>query len=381
MHPTPDFIPDGQILIVDDTPANIDVLDQILEEEGYKISVAPTGEAALKLAPKINPDLILLDIMMPGIDGFETCRQLKADSLTRDIPILFLTAKNEGADIAKGFSLGAVDYITKPFLEEEVCARIRFHLQRRQLLRQLKESNQKLTEVNELKNKFLGMASHDLRSPITSIRGYARILLDQAKDLPEDARLDFLDSIHEISGHMLDLLSDLLNISMIESGKLDLRFVSGSLKTVVEERSRIFKFIAEQKNITIHSELDEIPGFSFDANRIGQVVDNLLSNAIKFSPAGKDIHIFLKQNQDQAVFSVQDEGPGISEEDQGKLFQHFQKLDVRPTGNEPSHGLGLAIAKKMVEAHRGRLNVVSAPGQGANFSFEIPMSSMASPNL
>ena len=215
MHPTPDFIPDGQILIVDDTPANIDVLDQILEEEGYKISVAATGEAALKLAPKINPDLILLDIMMPGIDGFETCRQLKADSLTRDIPILFLTAKNEGAAIAKGFSLGAVDYITKPFLEEEVCARIRFHLQRRQLLRQLKESNQKLTEVNELKNKFLGMASHDLRSPITSIRGYARILLDQAKDLPEDARLDFLDSIHEISGHMLDLLSDLLNISKI----------------------------------------------------------------------------------------------------------------------------------------------------------------------
>ncbi len=381
MHPTPDFIPDGQILIVDDTPANIDVLDQILEEEGYKISVAPTGEAALKLAPKINPDLILLDIMMPGIDGFETCRQLKADSLTRDIPILFLTAKNEGADIAKGFSLGAVDYITKPFLEEEVCARIRFHLQRRQLLRQLKESNQKLTEVNELKNKFLGMASHDLRSPITSIRGYARILLDQAKDLPEDARLDFLDSIHEISGHMLDLLSDLLNISMIESGKLDLRFVSGSLKTVVEERSRIFKFIAEQKNITIHSELDEIPGFSFDANRIGQVVDNLLSNAIKFSPAGKEIHIFLKQNQDQAVFSVQDEGPGISEEDQEKLFQHFQKLDVRPTGNEPSHGLGLAIAKKMVEAHRGRLKVVSAPGEGAKFSFEIPMSSKASPNL
>jgi signal transduction histidine kinase len=381
MHPTPDFIPDGQILIVDDTPANIDVLDQILEEEGYKISVAATGEAALKLAPKIIPDLILLDIMMPGIDGFETCQQLKADPTTRDIPILFLTAKNEGADIARGFSLGAVDYITKPFLEEEVCARIRFHLQRRQLLRQLKESNHKLTEVNELKNKFLGMASHDLRSPITSIRGYARILLDQSKDLPEDARLEFLDAIHEISGHMLNLLSDLLNISMIESGKLELRIVSGSLKTVVEERTRIFKFIAEKKNISIHSELDAIPNFCFDANRIGQVVDNLLSNAIKFSPAGKEIRIFLKQNQDQAVFSVQDKGPGISQEDQEKLFQHFQKLEPRPTGDEPSHGLGLAIAKKMIEAHRGILNVESAPGKGATFSFEIPMSSKTSPDL
>jgi len=381
MHPTPDFIPDGQILIVDDTPANIDVLDQILEEEGYKISVAATGEAALKLAPKIIPDLILLDIMMPGIDGFETCQQLKADPTTRDIPILFLTAKNEGADIARGFSLGAVDYITKPFLEEEVCARIRFHLQRRQLLRQLKESNHKLTEVNELKNKFLGMASHDLRSPITSIRGYARILLDQSKDLPEDARLEFLDAIHEISGHMLNLLSDLLNISMIESGKLELRIVSGSLKTVVEERTRIFKFIAEKKNISIHSELDSISDFCFDANRIGQVVDNLLSNAIKFSPAGKEIRIFLKQNQDQAVFSVQDKGPGISQEDQEKLFQHFQKLEPRPTGDEPSHGLGLAIAKKMIEAHRGILNVESAPGKGATFSFEIPMSSKTSADL
>jgi len=365
----------SRILIVDDTPANIDVLDQMLEAEGHQISVAASGEAALDLAPKIAPDLILLDIMMPGIDGFETCRRLTADPATKDIPVLFITAKSDAEDVVKGFSLGAVDYIAKPFREQEVLTRVRFHLQRKHLIEEMKDKNRKLTEVNDLKNKFLGMASHDLKNPITSIRGYARILLDQGGKLPEETRTEFLEAIHEISGHMLELLGDLLNISMIESGHLNLCLKNDSLAALVDERLRVHRFLAEKKNIVLHASLAELPPFAFDASRIGQAIDNLLSNAIKFSPPDKNIHIALEDADGHAKFSVRDEGPGLSEEDQGKLFGPFQKLANRPTGDEPSHGLGLAITKKMVEAHHGRLSVESAPGAGSTFSFEIPMQS------
>ena len=365
---------DGQkILIVDDTPANIDVLDLFLEKEGYKISVAQSGDSALDLANRISPDLILLDVMMPGIDGFETCRRLKSSEKTGDIPVIFITARNEPSDIVKGFSVGGVDYITKPFSQEEVCARVHLHLKLKTLMAALETKNQKLAELNDLKNKFLGMASHDLRNPISTIQGFSKILLDHGETLAEDAKKEFLQSIHKVSNDMLTLLGDLLNISTIESGKLDLQVKMGSLKNLVEERVRMYQVMAERKNLVTHLDIEEMADFSFDPNRISQVIDNLLSNAIKFSPSGKDIYIWLGQKNGQARFSVRDQGPGISPEDQDKLFKHFQKLKARPTADESSHGLGLAIAKKMVEAHKGKITVESQPGSGATFSFSIPL--------
>ena len=373
MNQNPEKPGDLKVLIVDDTPANIDVLDLFLEKEGYKISVAQSGESALDLASRISPDLILLDVMMPGIDGFETCLRLKANEKTNDIPIIFITARNEPTDIVKGFSVGGVDYITKPFSQEEVCARIHLHLKLKTLMADLEAKNVKLAQLNDLKNKFLGMASHDLRNPISTIQGFSKIMLDHGETLAEDAKKEFLQSIHKVSNDMLALLGDLLNISTIESGKLDLQLKPGSFQQLVEERVRMYQVMAERKNIATHLDIEEIANFSFDAHRISQVIDNLLSNAIKFSPAGKEIYIWLGQKNGQAMFSVRDQGPGISPEDQDKLFKHFQKLKARPTADEPSHGLGLAIAKKMVEAHEGKITVQSTPGSGATFSFEIPL--------
>ena len=362
-----------KILIVDDTPANIDVLDLFLEKEGYKISIAQSGESALDLADRISPDLILLDVMMPGIDGFETCRRLKSNDKTSDIPIIFITARNESADIIKGFSLGGVDYITKPFSQEEVCARVHLHLKLKTLMAALETKNQKLADLNDLKNKFLGMASHDLRNPISTIQGFSKILLDHGETLAEDTKKEFLQSIHKVSHDMLTLLDDLLNISTIESGKLELQVKRGSFGQLVKERVRMYQVMAERKNLATHLDIEEMAEFSFDPNRISQVIDNLLSNAIKFSPPGKEIYIWLGQKNGQAKFSVRDQGPGISPDDQDKLFKHFQKLKARPTADEPSHGLGLAIAKKMVEAHKGKITVESQPGSGATFSFVIPL--------
>ncbi len=363
----------SKILIVDDTPANIDVLFQTLEPEGYKLFVASSGQGALDLVTQALPDLILLDIMLPGIDGYETCRRLKSDPDTAVIPIIFITAKTETEDIVKGFSVGGIDYIAKPFRHEEVCARIRTHLKLQHLVHQLETQNNNLRELNELKNKFLGMASHDLRNPLSTIRGFSKILAERGDKLSEASRAQFTQTIHKVSNNMLELISDLLDVSVIESGNLSLHTKQDSINRLAEEYIKTYEIFAKDKSITLVHDLKLVPEFDFDANRLGQVIDNLLSNAIKFSDPETQIEISLNQVNGHAVFSVQDQGPGLSEEDQEKLFIHFQKLSAQPTGGESSSGLGLAIAKKMVEAHGGTLKVESRLGEGSTFGFRIPL--------
>lgn len=368
-----DGLKNKKILVVDDTPANIDILLQILEPQGLKIFVASSGEVALKLVSQVSLDLILLDVMMPGIDGFETCRRLKLQENAANVPIIFITAKNETKDIVKGFSLGGVDYITKPFRNEEVCARVFTHLKLRDLVQELERKNGKLIELNDLKTKFLGMASHDMRNPLASIHGFSKLLLNDGDSLPEETRREFLQSIQQVTNKLLELLNDLLDVSMIESGQLDLKLNSGSLERLIQERVGVIRIFSEKKNMKIHLDLETIPDAVVDANRIGQVLDNLLSNAVKFSPPGKNIFVSLREEGTNAVVRVRDEGPGISAEDQTKLFHHFQKLNAKPTGGESSSGLGLAIAKRMVEAHNGVLKVESELDRGSTFGFEIPL--------
>jgi signal transduction histidine kinase len=233
-------------------------------------------------------------------------------------------------------------------------------------------ANQELVELNDLKNKFLGMASHDLRNPLASIRGFSKYLLEKGKQVKEETRDEFLTTIKTVSGNMLELIGNLLDVSVIESGQLKLKPEMSSMQKLVEEKIHLQQILADKKDISLHAEFEEVADFSFDANRMGQVVDNLLSNAVKYSPLGKNIYVKLSCKNDKVKLSVRDEGPGISHEERGKLFQHFQKLSARPTGGESSSGLGLAIAQRIVEEHGGSIGVESEPGQGANFHFELP---------
>ena len=360
-----------KILIVDDTPTNLSILEEILEEN-YLISIAQSGTQALSITEKSLPDLILLDVNMPGIDGFETCRKLKSREDTRYIPVIFITARVEPEDLIQGFKEGGVDYITKPFNHSEVMARVETHLKVQQLIVQLESKNDQLKELNELKNSFLGMASHDMRNYLSAIKGYSQILQEDGKELPEKTKDQFLDFIYKSSENMLKMVNDLLDVSVIESGKLQLDLQLESFKNLIDHHIMINQFFADKKNINIQSDLHDVSKCRIDANKIGQVIDNLISNAIKFSESGKSIFISLKEQEGKLIFSVKDEGPGISDEDQAKLFQHFQKLSARPTAGESSSGLGLAISKKMIQAHEGSLNVTSQLGSGATFWFEIP---------
>jgi len=369
-----------KILIVDDTLANIEVLSQTLEPEGYAISVATHGMMALEITPHLKPDLILMDIMMPGISGYETCKRLKINESTRDIPVIFISAKGELEDVVEGFRLGGVDYITKPFRGNEVLSRVKTHVhlswrkkQQEIRIQELEFKNRKLEELDEIKNRFLGIAMHDLRNTLSSISGFSDLFLREESSYSEDKKKEMIKVVNQASKDLLGLVHDLLDISVFESGQLGLNLSLGNLNPLFRKQIQMNQVPSSHKNIDIITSLEDVPDSTFDPNRIGQVMDNLISNAIKFSQPGTSIQVGLSNGDQSLGFYVKDEGPGIPREDQCRLFTEFPKIGVYPTGGEKSTGLGLSIAKKIVDAHFGNIHVESEVGKGSVFHVQLPL--------
>jgi len=355
------------ILIVDDTTANIEVLSNALKPAGYKLAVATSGEKALQIVERVKPDLILLDVMMPGIDGFTTCVRLKENPVTRQIPVIFITAKVDHNDINRGFSAGAVDYVTKPFNNEEINSRVRTHLS-------LQASRIKLEYLNSQKDRFLGMVAHDLRNPLGAINGFMEFLSENYESLSKHELSQIFNTVFKASGNMVHLLHDLLDTNAIISGHLSVEKSDGDLSELVSERLKMAKIIADKKGVILEAEISPVAIFEFDYNRIVQVVDNLLSNAIKFSNPGSRVSVCVFADKQNATVKVIDNGPGLTDEDRRNLFGEFQKLSAKPTGGETSTGLGLAISKRMIMAHNGSIDAVNNEQHGATFYFELPMS-------
>ncbi len=361
------------ILIVDDDYVNQRLLLQILKPH-FEILLASNGEMALALADSDTPpDLILLDIIMPEMDGYEVCRKLKENPRTRDIPVIFVTAQGGVEDETAGLDMGGVDYIIKPFNLSRVVARVNVQMKLKRQRDELEEITKRLEVLNQMKNKFLGMAVHDLRNPLVSVRGLSELLLSEDFDPLTDTQRLYLQTICAASQEMLSLVNDLLDVSVIESGNLVLSSERASFNRLIRKKVVMNEVAARKKGITIRTAMDEELEGYFDSKRIGQVVDNLMSNAIKYSPPDSNIYISLGAVEGGVRIGVRDEGPGISEEDHCKLFGEFQKLSSKPTAGEKSTGLGLAIVKKIVEAHSGTLEVHSRPGEGSTFSFTIPV--------
>ncbi|MEO5347501.1 MAG: response regulator [Magnetococcus sp. YQC-9] len=352
-----------KILIVDDETTNIDVLVGLLEEE-CKTVVAKNGEQALRRAlVKPHPDLILLDIIMPDIDGFEVCRRLKENPETSDIPIIFITGKESEQDETRGLSVGAVDFIRKPFSPVVALARIQTHLA-------LQRQRCHLRELNELKNRFLGMAAHDLRNPLNSIAGLSEILLTMP--LEESEKRDFIHTIHEVSGQMLQLIHDLLDVSTIESGQFVLEKRSCDVVALLGERLELLRVTARDKEVTIREDFQATRPILADPDRLAQVIDNLVSNAIKFSPSGSEITVRCGYMHERLFLQVVDQGPGIPDAERHRLFGAFQRLSTRPTAQEKSTGLGLSIVKRIVDAHHGEIVVANNADCGAIFTCFLP---------
>lgn len=361
------------ILVVDDDRLNVRILTNILKTEGYIIADANSGERALELYEEFNPDLVLLDVVMPGINGFETCRELKKRYGDTAAPVIFITAKSESEDVVEGLGAGGVDYLPKPFRGKEALARIRTHLHIRCLLEQQKTLVEQLSNANAAKNKFMGMAAHDLRNPLASIRGLAEFLREGIGGPLSPDQHDLVDTIHDASQAMLVMVNELLDLATIEAGELKVVAEKRNLADLVEKCVFLANIDAQKKGSHIEfTTIDHQAIASFDGPKIKQVIDNLLSNALKFSPPNSTIRVELARFAQGWSVSVRDNGPGIPENERDRLFKDFSRLSVKPTAGEKSTGLGLAICRKIVEAHKGVISATNMPTGGCEFKVSIP---------
>ncbi len=373
IHPSID-LKGRRILAVDDDRINLRIIGGILRNEGYEIAEATSGEQALEVYATFEPNLVLLDVMMPGIDGFATCRTLKKTYGDKCAPVIFVTAKSEADDVVMGFDAGGVDYLTKPFRPKEVVARIRTHLSNQQLVEQQKHLVDQLSKANAAKDRFLGMCAHDLRNPLSSIRGLAELMDENAIGILTPEQKEIVQTIHGASQSMLLLVNELLDVATIEAGHLKLEKAPVSILEIVERSVHLSNIEAAKKNtrIEIVKSVGD-PIVDVDRNKIRQVVDNLINNAVKYSPRGSIVTVLIHMNETVAGFAVRDSGPGIPESERHKLFKDYGTLSSIPTGGEKSTGLGLAICRKIIEAHNGTIGVDNIPGRGAEFIVSLPL--------
>ncbi len=371
------------VLMVDDTPKNLQILGEALEGQGYEVAAALSGAQAFSVLATEKVDLILLDIMMPEMDGFEVCRRLKANSSTQDVPIIFLTARTEQEDVIAGLKLGAVDYVTKPFNVVELLTRVRTHLElkiARELYAaqslELQRTNGELNEALSMKNQMLSVASHDLKSPLSAITTIAGMLQALPVIMENSQASKFVGLLDESAQRMTNLIQEVLDTAALEMGRMRIELQRLNLYEVLEAVVAHYEGTAlkKQQRIVVEAPNNEILAYA-DGRRIRQVLDNLMSNAIKYSPKNTTVRVVLKERDGKAVMEIHDEGPGFSAEDKRQIFGYFQRLSARPTAGESSNGVGLAIAKQIVHLHGGTIIVDSdrEGGRiGSTFIVELP---------
>lgn len=367
----------ADILIVDDVAANLNVLSAMLTPQGYTVRPAISGELALKAAQKSPPDLILLDIRMKDMNGYQVCEALKADERLRDIPVIFISALNDIEDKLKAFQVGGVDYINKPFYIEEVIARVQTHLillnQRREIARLREQDRQYYEELGKMKDQFVTVASHDLKSPLALVRGYTELLgdFDFVRNDPEAK--SYVEWILRGIVNMQRLITNLLDLARIETGH-DLRLGPVPLAKFLSDCLANCTLKANEKHITLSftpppADLIQV----VDETKMAQVLDNLLSNALKYTPENGHVELSADIIEDQLVIRITDNGMGIPAAALPHLFERFYRVQYKDYMNNEGTGLGLSIVKAIVEQHGGKIWVESEEGSGSIFSITLPL--------
>lgn len=360
-----------EILVVDDIPDNLRLLSAILTKKEYEVRKALSSTQAIKSVKTDAPDLILLDIKMPGMDGFEACTRLKQDPQCRNIPVIFISALDDVLDKVKAFSVGGADYITKPFQEAEVLARIENQLQIVQLQKRLKAQNEELARSNHALEEFAYIVAHDLQQPLQSVIGYAKIIALQYPDVSEAEVKDYLKKISEAGNRMQNLIQELLQYAQVGRPNICLKDLDGN-DILAKTLKNIEMYLQENHAELIYPELPRILG---NESQLIQLFQNLISNAVKFARQDIPPKITIKvshESQRHWLFEFSDNGIGISPENLGSIFEVFQR--AQPESKIPGTGIGLAICKKIVENHRGKIWVDSDLGRGTKFYFTIPKS-------
>lgn len=363
-----------KILIVDDVMSNVLLLKVLLTNEKFAIATASNGRQALEQVDKENPDLILLDVMMPDMSGFEVAQQLKAKPDTAEIPVIFLTALNSTADIVKGFQIGANDFISKPFNKEELIIRVTHQISLVAAKRLILSKTEELRHTIAGRDKLYSVIAHDLRSPMGSIKMVLNMLiLNLPAEKIGDEMYELLTMANQTTEDVFSLLDNLLKWTKSQIGKMNVVSQDVNLVEVVDSVIEIFNMVAGLKKITIRTEKPEKMFVTGDIDMMKTVIRNLLSNALKFSKEGSEVVLKMEEVDGKAIVSVQDYGCGISEEGQKKLLHTDTHFSTFGTNNEEGAGLGLLLCQDFVLKNGGELWFISKEGEGSTFSFSIPL--------
>ena len=354
------------VLVVDDVVSNVLLLKVLLTNEKFKVITAGNGKEALSQAVNARPDLILLDVMMPEMNGFEVAERLKADPETQHIPIIFLTALNTTADIVKGFKVGANDFISKPFNKEELVIRVTHQISLVAAKRIIMEQTEELRKIIMGRDKLYSVIAHDLRSPMGSIKMVLNMLI---LSLPSEQ----IGMANQSTEDVFSLLDNLLKWTKSQIGKLNVVYqdfdIVGNIASVIE----IFNLVAGMKNIKVNFPVHGKIEVHADMDMMKTILRNLLSNAIKFSYNDSEILVNAGIEGDKVIVSVKDTGKGMGEEDQKKLLNtetHFSKYG---TNNEEGSGLGLLLCQDFAVKNGGHLWFESEEGKGSTFFFSVAL--------
>ncbi|MEI7811509.1 MAG: hybrid sensor histidine kinase/response regulator [Ignavibacteria bacterium] len=374
------------ILMVDDNPTNLKLGASVLSPY-YKLSITDNGVVAIKIAELQMPDLILLDVMMPGMSGFDVCKYLKQNEKTRKIPIIFLTAKNEEGDIVMGFEIGGADYILKPFKTREMLSRIKIQVDLKEAQDKLKQQNEELSNAQdrlkrqneELKglilnrDKLFSIIANDLRSPFAGILGITGLMSEGFDELSKKELTQIGRAMYETSLNVYKLIENLLDWSRIQKGQIDYNPVEVNIYKIIEQSIHVIHQRAAQKGIVIFNEVSENIRINADELMLLIILKNLISNAVKFTTRGGTITITSdKSTSKEIIISIHDTGIGISADNVNRLFKIGENVKSNGTDGEPSAGLGLLLCKEFVEQHNGRIWLESEEKKGSTFYVALP---------
>jgi signal transduction histidine kinase len=370
-------IKNAKILVVDDIPENVKVIAHMLKGMGFAITFAKSGYEALEKLKSNPPNLVLLDISMPGMDGYEVCERIKNDPETEDIPVIFVTARDNPEDVVMGFEKGAVDYLTRPVNSAELKARVMTHLELKSSRDIIRQQNRELWELNASKDKFLSILAHDLKNPIAGLMTISELTAKMYSSLTDTERLNYIKEIHSSAERVLNILEDLLQWSRSQSGRIEYNPTEVNLARVTAEALAAVEDTVLKKELSVENNIPEESSVFADRYMIATVIRNLLSNAAKFSYPGGKISLEARINESHVSYKVTDSGIGIPEENMKRLFRIDGGLSTPGTEKEKGTGLGLILCKEFVEKNKGTIRAESTPGKGTTFTFTLPKSGVS----
>jgi signal transduction histidine kinase len=364
-----------RILVVDDNKNNIQVLGNILHKANYMVGFAFNGEQAINILKTDNEyDLVLLDIDMPVMNGYETCKFIRNDSSLKDLAIIFLTAYNDTEKIIQGFEIGAQDYVTKPFNQQELLARVKTQLQIIQKSREISKYAKRLEILNATKNKFFSIISHDLRNPFAGMIGIIDLLKNNYKEIEHDRIENLLGILYDSTKQTHSLLENLLIWSQCQTGRIKYEPKDIEIMKMAENCVTIVKFQSQNKNITVINNIPDSMIIRGDSYQITTILLNLLTNAVKYTPKNGTITISAKAKDQHYEISIVDTGIGMTKDLIEKLFRIEANIPSTPgTENEMGTGLGLILTKEFITQHGGIISAKSQPEKGTTMTFSLPI--------